>query len=127
MGDLSKNFSRWEFECRGCCGLDDVKQRLIDSLQRFRDIVQSKVVVRSGRRCFRHNMYVGGRYTSQHLYGTAADLETVKGMTPEEMARIAVTIPEFRMGGIGVYDWGIHVDVRTDGPARWGKKWRVKK
>ena len=47
------------------------------------------------------------------LYGTAADLKTPSGWTPAKLAAIAREImPDW--GGVGVYSWGIHVDVREE-------------
>ena len=47
-----------------------------------------------------------------------------KQLTPEELKKFAEEIPEFANGGIGIYDWGIHVDVRGR-RARWD--YRTKK
>jgi len=120
MGDLSKNFSRHEFECR-CCGRAEINQRLVDALQELRDLAGLPVRVISGYRCPEHNQAIGGATRSQHLLGTAADI-VVSGMIPAGMCRLAEDIEAFHNGGIGVYpDKGfIHVDVR-DGRARWGQ------
>ena len=120
MGNLSKNFSRHEFECR-CCGRAEINQRLVDALQELRDLAGLPVRVTSGYRCSEHNRAIGGATRSQHLLGTAADI-VVRGMIPAEMYRLAKDIEAFHNGGIGVYpDKGfIHVDVR-DGRARWGQ------
>ena len=120
MGDLSKNFSRHEFECR-CCGRAEINQRLVDALQELRDLAGLPVRVTSGYRCPEHNQAIGGATRSQHLLGTAADI-VVRGMIPAEMYRLAEDIEAFHNGGIGVYpDKGfIHVDVR-DRRARWGQ------
>ncbi|MBN2327421.1 MAG: hypothetical protein JXR73_09720 [Candidatus Omnitrophica bacterium] len=123
MGDLSRNFSLWEFECRCGCGFGDIKPLLVSSLQKIRDHFGKPVHVNSGCRCAEHNRRVGGSKISQHLYGLAADIR-VEGATPEETARFAVTLAPFRDGGIGVYAWGVHLDIRHEGPARWGRKWR---
>ena len=42
------------------------------------------------------------------------------GILPRDLAAVARAIEEFSRGGIGIYPWGIHVDVRPDGPSRWG-------
>jgi len=120
MGDLSRNFSRHEFECR-CCGRAEINQRLVDALQELRDLAGLPVRVISGYRCPEHNQAIGGATRSQHLLGTAADI-VVRGMVPAGLCRLAEDIAAFHNGGIGVYpDKGfIHVDVR-DGRARWGQ------
>ena len=120
MGNLSKNFSRHEFECR-CCGRAEINPRLVDALQQLRDLAGQPVRIFSGYRCPEHNRAVGGATRSQHLLGNAADI-VVRGLTPVEMYRLAEDVEAFRNGGIGLYpDKGfIHVDVR-DARARWGQ------
>lgn len=122
MGNLSKNFSRREFECP-CCGEAPISTLLISELQRLRDNIGRPIIVTSGYRCQKYNEDVGGVVGSQHVFGTAADI-IVRGLTPAEVAREAVKIPNFRHGGIGVYQTFVHLDVRDDGPARWGQRWR---
>lgn len=122
MGDLSKNFSTREFECP-CCGKVKVSPRLVAALQRFRDMLDRPIYIISGYRCKKYNKLVRGVKASQHLKGFAADIKT--GQSPVELAPYAQSVREFREGGIGVYVWGLHVDVRQIGhPARWGLKWR---
>jgi zinc D-Ala-D-Ala carboxypeptidase len=121
MGDLSKNFSRWEFECKCGCGFDQVDPRLIESLQRLRDLLSTPVNINSACRCEKHNRDKGGEDDSQHLVGRAADI-WCKGIKPRKIAEIAKQIPEFHNGGIGIYKTFIHLDVRINGPARWGKQ-----
>lgn len=119
MGDLSENFDRSEFECRCGCGFSSVDPRLIEGLQKLRNKAKKAVHVNCGCRCKTHNRAVGGVRDSQHLYGRAADI-WIEGMTPVELSRMAMQIPEFRNGGIGVYSTFVHVDVRGY-PARWRK------
>ena len=69
----------------------------------------------SGVRCAAHNAEVDGVANSQHLYGLAADLHSAA--SPAQMKAVAEDVMG-RTGGIGLYDWGIHVDTRQ-GYARW--------
>ena len=114
---LSKNFYRDEFTCRCGCGFDDVDPRLIQGLQKLRDVVHAPVNVNSGCRCPGHNDYIGGEEKSQHLLGKAADI-VVRGYTPTEVTEFAELLTEFSNSGIGCYTHFTHLDVR-DGKARW--------
>lgn len=116
MGDLSKNFSRSEFECKcGECGLDTVDAPLLAALQEIRDAVGVSVIITSAYRCEDHNAAKGGKKGSYHLYGKAVDI-AVKGFTPEEVAKLAEKTG--KINGIGVYKTFTHIDTRSY-KARW--------
>jgi uncharacterized protein YcbK (DUF882 family) len=122
MGDLSKNFSRSEFACKGtnCCGYSaPVQPELISALQALRNQLNLPLSITSGFRCNRHNESVGGAARSFHTLGMAADVACPDGLTAEDLARAAETIPAFQQGGIGIYPSWVHLDVRTTGKARW--------
>ena len=122
MGDLSKNFSRSEFACKGtnCCGHSaPIQPELISALQALRDQLNLPLSITSGFRCNRHNESVGGATRSFHTLGMAADVACPDGMTAEDLAQAAETIPAFQQGGIGIYPSWVHLDVRTTGKARW--------
>lgn len=72
MGDLSKNFNRSEFACKGtnCCGHSAaVHPDLVDALQTLRDRIGKPLSITSGFRCNRHNKAVGGAEQSFHTLG----------------------------------------------------------
>ena len=116
MGDLSAHFSRKEFACHCGCGFDQVKQELIAKLEKLRELCGGKPLrINSGCRCAKRNKIVGGAKNSQHLYGTAADVAQVPGISIDEMARLA---EQAGFDGIGKYNNRIHVDVRGY-KARW--------
>lgn len=122
MGDLSKNFSRSEFACKGtnCCGHSaPVHPELISALQALRDQLNLPLSITSGFRCNRHNEFVGGAARSFHTLGMAADVACPEGMTAEDLAQAVEAIPAFQQGGIGIYPSWVHLDVRTTGKARW--------
>ena len=100
-----------------------IRQELIDALQKLRDLIGEAIFVSSGYRCPKWNKAVGGSKGSMHMKGLAADI-WCENLTPEELKKFAEEIPEFANGGIGIYDWGIHVDVRGR-RARWD--YRTKK
>lgn len=122
---LTKNFTRQEFACNGanCCNHSSpINPRLVCALQVLRDCAGVPLHITSGFRCNKHNKVVGGANNSQHVYGIAADIRTPKGFAPRTLFVLAETTGLF--DGIGVYDWGIHVDLRSI-KARWD--YRTKK
>jgi uncharacterized protein YcbK (DUF882 family) len=82
-----------------------------------RDHFGQPVTINSGYRCPSHNAAVGGATKSQHLDGIAADI-SVKDVKPSDVyAYIEQLLAG--TGGLGKYSTFTHVDVRTNGPARW--------
>ena len=72
----------------------------------------------SGIRCKEHNAEVGGVSNSEHLYGRAADLHS--SLPPSSLKQIAEQVTAEMIpgkGGIGLYNWGVHVD--TGKYSRW--------
>lgn len=122
MGDLSKNFSRWEFECKGveCCGHSGpVDMRLVCALQELRNMAGSALHISSGFRCRKHNSTIrNASPTSQHTVATAADVWS-REHSPSALAEMAETIDIFKYGGMGLYSGHLHVDIRL-GRVRWG-------
>ena len=119
MGDLSAHFSRKDLSCR-CCGLLRVDSRLLDGLETLRSLAGVPVKVHAGFRCSRHNREVGGVPHSEHLEGLAADV-SLPGLSLQRMYELALEVPQFAGGGIGVYEGNfLHVDVR-DRQARWAR------
>ena len=120
--DDIRYFTRNEFRCPcGRCGGFPVEPqesmvRTVDEIRRRLGIPISIVDGGgSGVRCAAHNAEVGGVANSQHLYGLAADLHSAA--SPAQMKAVAEDVMG-HTGGIGLYDWGIHVDTRP-GYARW--------
>lgn len=113
----SKYFTREEFrcQCKGkyCDGFPcEPTKELIFTLDEIRERLGVPITIvqsgGSGVRCARHNAEVGGVYNSEHLYGRAADLHS--SASPAAMKAAAEAVMG-KTGGIGLYDWGIHVDV----------------
>lgn len=117
MSKLSENFHRAEFACQDGCGFDTVDAELVDVLQTVRRVFKSPVTITSGCRCPEHNAAVGGAPNSQHVLGRAADI-VVEDAAPLEVYRFLAARYGNRFG-FGLYERWIHVDTRTDGPARW--------
>lgn len=123
---MSANFTREEFACKGmnCCGHSaPVSVLLVDALQELRNIVGVPLHINSGFRCITHNRRIGSRDTSQHPRGTAADVDVPDGFTVDQFAELAEEVRDFADGAIGLYytKGFLHLDTRTDGPARWAE------
>lgn len=116
MGDLAKNFSRYEFACHCGCGFDQVALELVFWLQGLRERIGRPLYINSGCRCAAHNTAVRGAKNSYHLRGLAADIHA--DMDPVELGRAAAAMDVFQ--GLIVHAWGVHVDLR---PGR--KYWRM--
>ena len=117
MGDLSPNFSRWEFACQDKCGLDTVDKELIDVLQDLSDFFDNRPVgVSSGCRCPKRNLEEDGADDSQHLVFKAADV-TIEGIEAYLVFEyIGQKYPD--KYGVGEYKTFTHIDVR-ESKARW--------
>lgn len=140
MGDLTKNFSLYEFRQRNPYlpvppEYHDNVQRLAEQLQALRDVV-GPITITSGWRSRAKNTKIGGATNSQHLTAKAADF-TVPGVSNKNVyCAILRLIPlknawAMEEGGLGWYGEKtanrtphIHYDVRgfkrrwneTDGP-----------
>jgi peptidoglycan hydrolase-like protein with peptidoglycan-binding domain len=115
-------FSKKEFRCkcggRYCNGypaeIDLTMVRYADEIRRR---IGKPIGVNSGLRCSQWNQIQGGASSSQHMYGTAADLGKPSGVSVAEMVAIAEDVMG-NTGGIGIYSWGIHIDSRKT-KSRW--------
>jgi len=119
MGDLSAHFSKAELACH-CCGELKIESGLIAALEQLRTLVNKEIVVHDGYRCPAHNQEVGGVSDSEHTRGMAADI-SAPGLSLQQMFLLALQVPTFLNGGIGVYDGGfLHLDTRPH-QARWAR------
>lgn len=114
---ISQNFSLHEFECKDGSFQVRIHPELVKKLQLLRSRLNRPVNITSAYRNPTHNVKVGGAATSQHLFGTAADIR-VAGISIDDLAREAVAVG---FTGIGLYKTFLHVDVRPV-PARWDKR-----
>jgi len=67
MGDLTNDFSRWEFECKCRCKICNISTSFINRLQLARTLAKIKFTITSGCRCPMHNKMEGGSYNSDHI------------------------------------------------------------
>jgi uncharacterized protein YcbK (DUF882 family) len=113
---LTPHFTLEELACKcGCKTPVAVRFRLehlAPILEKIRANWGHPVTVNCAYRCPAHNAAVGGVSDSQHIHGNAADIK-IHGVTPEEIAEFAATMPE--VGGLGVYPTQnfCHVDQRV--------------
>jgi len=107
---LAKNFKVKEFACKDGSDTIFIADKLPMVLQYIRMRIGKAITINSAYRTQEHNAKEGGEEFSMHLYGAAADLKKPSGWTPANMAAVAREImPDW--GGVGIYSWGIHVDV----------------
>lgn len=112
-GQLSANFTLSEFHCHcsfASCHVTLICEELISAIQALRDIA-GPLTVNSGFRCVEWNRHEGGNPNSYHCSGMAADL-VPRFIKPEELKEMVLKVPRIASGGIGLYSWGCHVDVR---------------
>ena len=67
MGDLSKNFSHYEFEYSCGCGFSCVSPRLIEKLKHVRDVINKPITVTSGVCCESFNTKIKVSLVSSHM------------------------------------------------------------
>lgn len=115
---ISRSFLRSEFECP--CSLCEqsghntfkIDNLLLDKLQEVRDEINKPVIINSGFRCPTHNTSVGGKITSSHIKGRAADIAILGSNYRYEVLRIFLS--KFNRIGIGAEF--IHIDCDNDKP-----------
>lgn len=111
-------------------GIFPLRFSALDKLQAFASVLKKPVLVNHGnatRRGFRSikdeielNKELGRpvEQYSMHCAGIAFDL-TVIGLTPEQLFKEALF---FGWVGVGIYDWGCHVDDRDGNPGNWDER-----
>jgi len=117
--DDIRYFSREEFRCQ-CKGkyCDGFPAEPAEETVRLADEIRRRagapLNVNSGVRCKQHNADVGGIWNSLHLTGQAIDLSPIgKDISAARLQEIAEAVQAEKMpgrGGLGRYDWGVHID-----------------
>ena len=141
MGDLSLHFSRHEFALpeakaarHGCepaaYPAEWVEARLkplCAALEVIRAEFGGKPVrIVSAYRPLEYNRKIGSEDTSQHVQGRAADFQ-IAGVEPKAIwdRMLALRhIGRLEIGGAGVYDEFVHVDVRGGSLHTWDERTR---
>jgi uncharacterized protein YcbK (DUF882 family) len=67
MGDLTKNFSKSEFDCNSACEMpSNVFENVQVHAYNLQDFFDAPVIINSAYRCPEYNAKVGGASKSQH-------------------------------------------------------------
>nr|DAM78247.1 MAG TPA: peptidase [Caudoviricetes sp.] len=124
---ISENFSYHEFEdsvkakennidnsIPGPEVKEHIRALVLHVLQPIRDALQKPLVVNSGYRCPELNELVGGKPTSQHLKGEAADIHT---SSPYALAKLAKEL-ELPFDQMILYPTFVHFSHKLDGEQR---------
>ncbi len=106
MGNLTANFSSREFECPDC-GKANMSDTFISMLQSVRTLIRRPMTINSGYRCEARNKSVGGKKTSSHLKGYAAD---ISAKTSGEKWEIVMAAGRTGFKRIGIGKSFIHLD-----------------
>ena len=116
MGDLSKNFSKLEFQCPCSCGANKISSVLIEKLQKVRNIIGRPIIITSGVRCEFYNTSIKASMNSSHIpddygIGHAVDIACLNSVDRYEL--VEVTQKFFKRIGIskGSYGGFVHLDV----------------
>ena len=114
---LSTHFQLHEFACTDGSKPVFLSQALVDILENVRVHFGAAVHIHSGYRTVSFNASLpGSSKKSQHCNGLAADLH-VDGHTHQEVYNYACQLLGDH-GGVGLYSWGVHIDVRAN-KSRW--------
>lgn len=115
MTYVSTHFQRHEIACKCGCGFDSMDVETLILADEVRDFVDRPTTCSSGCRCVKHNKDEKGGDYSQHLLARAMDLEVDN---PEAVYDYLCNEYPNKYG-FGLYSWGVHIDTRSGGPARW--------
>lgn len=122
MEMLSPHFSLDECKCRCKRHKDapycNVSPRLLSLAEKVHDLLKCPMIVTSCCRCREHNAESGGSPNSKHL---CSDTQPARAMDfrPKDTAPAVAynaIVKAWRdgrlneLGGIGLYDWGVHID-----------------
>jgi uncharacterized protein YcbK (DUF882 family) len=105
---INNHFTKKEMDCNCGCGFRIINPELLQRLHYARELAGIPFNINSWCRCDKHNAKVGGVKGSSHTKGYAVDIK-VKGDRERFIILKALIMAGFER--MGVYSWGIHVDV----------------
>ena len=116
MGDLSRDFSRYEIKCSCGCDAKWISPELIEKLQHVRDIIGRPIIITSGVRCEFFNASINASMNSSHIpdgygIGNAVDIACSHSQHRYELVEVAQKF--FKRIGIAGEGKGnfVHLDV----------------
>ena len=110
---LTEHFTLEECTCNCGCGYCGYPAYVVVLAEKVRSVLASAMHVHCVARCIKRNTAAGGSPNSAHLRGEAMDFHAK--LPPKECFDIILEayrkgkLPE--LGGVGLYDWGLHIDV----------------
>ena len=107
---MSEHFSVAELACRCGCGKANATDKLLGMLEAARSIYGLPMRILSGTRCFAHNEAVGGKPSSAHLTGEAADIYCGTSLNRFKLMK-ALLSAGFNRIGVSFKGLFIHADV----------------
>lgn len=114
---ITPHFKVREFACSDGSDPVFISQPLAELLENIRVHFGAAVHIHSGYRTVSFNARLkNSSKKSQHCNGLAADLH-VDGHTHQEVYNYACQLLGDH-GGVGLYSWGVHIDVRAN-KSRW--------
>ncbi len=111
-----KYFKTEELACK-CCGVDETTDEFKQRLNELRSKFGFPMKVNCAYRCEKHNKEVGGEDNSYHVKGMAVDIHCPNGAFKGNLAKTALNYG----WTVGVYSWGLHLDIRYGNVMFWGK------
>lgn len=106
-----KFFTKAEFACKCGCGKNNISPDLITKLDEARDMYHQPMTIESGSRCSAWNKHEGGKRTSAHLKGLAADIRCT---APRDRFRLLNIFYILGFKRIGIGRTFIHVDISKE-------------
>jgi len=118
---IMKYFTDKEFACR-CCGKSEMNDRLLDALDKMRELCCFPFIISSGYRCPEYNNKVSSTgLTGPHTTGKAVDI-VVSGKDAHKLLKYAYM---YNFTGIGISQRGdhskrfIHLDIIEGNTRPW--------
>jgi len=107
---LSKHFSKEEFDCQCGCGTGTIDPALVLKLEMARIEYGKPMRINSGIRCLDHNRSIGSKDTSSHIKCLAVDIGCT--VTSTRHGLLQILLKYFKR--VGIHKQFIHVDVDSD-------------